>query len=68
MTHDLPVLVPNPERSASVMARCRKRLESGAAGKAVSAPIVIERVVFGGLALVYLFTIIAIAASIPRLG
>ena len=69
MTRDLPVLVPDPERSARVVARCRERLESGAAGRqAVPASIVIERLVFGGLALVYLFTIVAIAANIPRLG
>jgi hypothetical protein len=68
MTPSLPVLVPDPGRSARVVARCRERLEPRVADAAVPASVLIERVVFGGLALIYVSTIIGIAASIPRLG
>jgi hypothetical protein len=68
MTHDLRVLIPDRERSARVAAHCRQVLTSRAALRPVPAGVLAERVIVGGLALIYLAAIVGIAISIPPLG
>lgn len=68
MTRELPVLKPDPDRAARVMTRCRERLERRAETPARPVALLIERVIVGGLALIYLSAMIGVVASIPPPG
>ena len=69
MIEALPLLTPNAERGKRTIARCherlarrRKRVE--AAGRANTRYLVVERVVIGGLCVIYLSGVAMVAIQV----
>jgi hypothetical protein len=68
MTDDLRLLNPDPGRSARVVARCRQVMTRRAARRRVPRDVLVERVIVGGFALIYLAAIVGIAVSVRGIG
>ena len=74
MIETLPLLKPDPARSARTLARCRVKVARRAERAAMAKPrpnpalLAFERLVVAGLVLAYLASVLDIAISIPPVG
>lgn len=68
MSFDLQLLTPDPARSARVVMRARQTLERRSKPRGIPLGVLVERVLVGGVALVYLVAVFQIAISIPLVG
>ena len=68
MSFDLQLLTPHPARSARLLTRARRTLERRSKPRQIPVAVLVERVVVGGVALVYLVAVLQVAISIPLVG
>lgn len=68
MSFDLQMLTPDPARSTRLVMRARRTLERRAKPRGTPLAVLVERLVVGGVALVYLVAAFQIAISIPLPG